>query len=168
MGRNGKLLVLAVVAVATIAVITSGTMALYSQYIGLTAELETAGFVIKVNESESQSQVLADMTILPGQSFTRQVKINTSGCDTPTRLTVTLAATPSGALPEGFSITLDGVPAAGAGTLTAERTIDGAEDQVFLMAVTVAWEDVAEGDLSRYEGVSVAYEVVVEAWQTEG
>lgn len=168
MGRPGRLYMISILLVATIVLITSGTMAFYSSSTSLTASLETAGYTLKVNESEGEAQTLSDMTLAPGDIRTREIKIDTSGLDTPSVLTVTLSVSASGALPTGFSVSLDGTKATGTDGLTAVKTVDDAQDQVINVSVTAAWAFDGWEDYTKYEDLSISYDVTVVAVQKTG
>ena len=168
MGKSGRFYMISVLLIATIVLVTSGTMALYSSSTSLDASLETAGFALKVNESTSETQTFSEMTLAPGDTRSREIKIDTSGLDTSATLTVTLSVSASGALPAGFSVSLDSVKAVGTDKLTAVKTIDDAQDQVINISVTAAWISDGWEDYSQYKDLTISYDVTVAAVQKTG
>lgn len=167
--RNwGKLYFFFVLLIAAIVLVTSGTMAFYNGSTSLTALIQTAAFSLKVNESTSETQTLSDMTLAPGDTRARSIKIDTSGLETSSVLTVTLAVHASGELPSGFSVSLDGVAATGTDGLTATKTVDDAEGQVINMTVTAAWTTAEGENLEPYRDLAISYEVTVAADQKAG
>jgi hypothetical protein len=163
----GRFYLIAVLLIAAIVLITSGTMAFYTQSHTLRAALTTAQFALKVNESTRETQTLSDMTLSPGDSRTRQIKIDTSGIEVPAKLTVTLAVHANGALPPGFSASLDGVAATGANPV-AVQTVDPAEKKTLFMDVLVSWTVSGDEDLEQYRDLAITYEVTVTADQKAG
>lgn len=167
--RNwGKFYVIAVLFIAAVVLVTSGTMAFYTSSSSLTALLHTAAFTLKVNESTNNTQTLSDMTLAPGDVRTRAIKIDTSGLETASVVTVILTVHTSGDLPSGLVVFLDGTPATGTGTLTATRTIDDAQDQIINMTVSASWTTEEGEDLEPYRDLSLSYEVSVVADQKAG
>jgi hypothetical protein len=160
-----KLLHLALLVIGAVIILTSGTMAMYFNHTSLSAMLTTARFELRVNDSSSQTQSLPGITLAPGETRTREIKIDTSRCKTPTTLTVTLSANPSGALPPGLSILLDGVAATGSDTLKAVSRMQNAQEKIITMTVSVSWGDAGTADLSAYKDFSMSYDVSVEAEQ---
>lgn len=160
-----KLLYLALLVIGTVMILTSGTMAMYFGQTSLSALLMTAEFELHVNDSSSQTQSLPGITLAPGETHMREIKIDTSRCKTLTELTVTLTASPSGGLPPGLSIALDGVMATGSDTLKAVSHMQNAEEKIITMIVSVSWGDVGAADLSAYKDFSMSYDVSVEAEQ---
>lgn len=165
MKYDKKFFYLALLLIGAVILLTSGTMAMYSQSTSLTALLSTASFELRVNDSPSQTQTLPGISLAPGETRTREVKIDTSRCKTPTTLTVTLTATPSGTLPPGLRIRLDDVAATGSSTLKAVSTMQNAQEKIVTMTVSVSWEEASGADLSAYKDFSMSYDVSVEAEQ---
>ncbi len=159
---------LSVLLIATIVLLTSGTMAFYTKTLSLDGLVQTADYRLLVNDSTETTQTLSDMTLAPGDTRTRQIKIDTSGLDTPSELTVTLSVSASGALPAGFSVSLDGAKAAGTDGLTAVKTVDGAQDQVISVSVTAAWASDGWEDYAKYQDLTISYDVTVVAVQKAG
>lgn len=167
MRRWGRLYLILALFIAAIVLITSGTMAFYNMSHDIAAQLRTAGYVLKVNESTAVAQSLADMVLAPGDTLSRDVKIDTSGLDAATTLTVTLTVQASGALPPGFSAYLNGAAATGSGNLSVTRTVDNAQKQIIPMTVTVSWPT-GGGNLSQYKHLEISYQVTVCADQKAG
>ena len=107
------------------------------------------------------------MAIAPGQTLSRNLKIDTSRLETPSMLTVTLTVHASGALPGGFAISLDGTQVSGSG-LTAIKTVDNAQAQVFNMPVSVTWTTSPGENLEQYRNLTISYVVTVAADQKAG
>ena len=165
MKYDKKLLYLALLVIGTVIILTSGTMAMYFDRTSLSALLITVEFELHVNDSSSQTQSLPGITIAPGETRTREIKIDTSRCKTPTELTVTLTASPSDRLPPALSIALDGIAATGSDTLKAVSRIQNAQEKIITMTVSVSWGDVGAADLGAYKDFSMSYDVSVEAEQ---
>ncbi len=169
MNQRGRIHVIFILVIATIVLVTSGTLAYYNYSTSTSANLRTAGFLLKVNDSTSETQTLSDMTLAPGDTNTRDIKIDTSGIETSTTLAVTLTVRASGALPAGLSVSLDGVQAAGTDTTrTVTKAVDNTDAQVIHMAVSATWTTTAGENLEPYRNLTISYDVAVVADQKAG
>lgn len=167
MNGQRKLLIVVLLLATAIILFLSGSMAAYNQNYGWLYNLTAKEFVLKVNDSSQNTQAFADIALEPNKQITRSLRINTAGLRTPARLDVTLTATISGTMPDGFSITLDGNAAARSGsTLTATVSIDNAQEKALFMDVVFSWDLPENTDASQYQDFSLAYAVFVEATQT--